>query len=161
MIILGVDPGIETIGFGLIQEKQNQSTLIDFGCIKTSSKLSLSERLSILQQDLQELCQEYKPDIAGVEKLFFEKNTKTALDVAHGRGVILSILNNFHIPIIEMTPLEVKMNVTGDGRADKIQIQTMIQRLLNLDTLPKPDDAADALAIAFCASNMWKITKFT
>lgn len=155
MIILGIDPGIETVGFGIIEEKNQHASLIDFGCIKTSAKNTLPERLSIIQQDLLDLIEAHKPDIAGVETLFFEKNVKTAINVAQGRGVIIATINNAHIPIIELTPLQVKMNVTGDGRADKIQVQTMVQTILQLSTLPKPDDAADALAIALCTVNFY------
>jgi len=155
MIILGIDPGIETVGFGIIEEKNQHVSLIDFGCIKTSSKSTLPERLNIIQEDLQKLIDTHTPDIAGVETLFFEKNVKTAIDVAQGRGVIIATVNNNKIPIIEITPLQVKMNVTGDGRADKIQVQTMVQRILQMTSLPKPDDAADALAIALSTANFY------
>ncbi len=156
MVILGIDPGLETVGFGLIEEQGNTTVLIDFGCIKTNSKTPFPERLSMIRSDLIELVEQYKPDYAGVETIFFEKNTKTAINVAQARGVILSALNEQHIPILELSPLQVKMNVTGDGKADKIQVQTMVQRILSLDSLPKPDDAADALAIALCAASLYK-----
>jgi crossover junction endodeoxyribonuclease RuvC len=131
--------------------------MLDFGCIKTSSKLDIPERLDLIHQDLISLLKQYHPDVAGVEKLFFEANVKTAINVAQARGVIIQTIYTEQVPILEPTPLEVKMNVTGDGRADKLQIQSMVQRILNLDSLPKPDDAADALAIALCASSMYKI----
>lgn len=157
MIILGIDPGIETVGFGIIEEQGEQINLLDFGCLKTPSSLSLPERLSMIRVDLTELLEQYHPDISGVETIFFEKNIKTAINVAQARGVIVSTLSDFHIPILEPSPLEVKMNITGDGRADKIQVQTMVQRILRLDSLPKPDDAADAIAIALCSLNLYKI----
>lgn len=156
MRILGIDPGLETVGFGIIEEQDDTSILIDYGCIKTPSSAPLGERLSMIQHDLSELITTYKPDIAGIETLFFEKNTKTAINVSQARGVILTTLYNCNIPIFEPSPLQMKMNVTGDGKADKIQVQTMVQRILHLPSLPKPDDAADALAIALCAASLYR-----
>lgn len=154
MIILGIDPGLETVGYGIIEENGDHQTMVDFGCIKTPSKLPFAERLGMIEEDLSGLLKQYQPELIGIETLFFEKNRKTAFDVAQARGVILYTLYKQNTPIIEPTPLQVKMNITGDGRADKIQVQTMIQRILQLDYLPKPDDAADALGIALCALNM-------
>ncbi len=158
MVLLGLDPGLETVGYGVILENNDAYKLVDFGCIKTSSTLPLAERLGMIEEDVQGLLDHHRPDLIGIETLFFEKNRKTAFDVAQARGVLLNTCHKHHVPIIEPTPLQVKMNVTGDGRADKIMVQTMVARILHLETLPKPDDAADALAVALCSLNMHRTT---
>lgn len=152
MVILGIDPGTATTGFGIIEKQKNGHWgALDFGVISTDKKLDDASRLLILANDLESIIKKYKPAVAGVEKLYFETNVKTAITVAQARGVILTTLARAHIPIHEFTPLQVKNIITGYGAADKKQMQFMIKREFNLKTIPKPDDAADALAIALCA----------
>ena len=150
MIFLGIDPGLATIGFGLIKKDQQQLSVIEYGCIKTPPGLPASNRLNQIATDLKNLLAEFKPDYCSVEKLFFAKNTKTALLVAEARGVILQTLSSFKLIPEEYTPLQIKIAVTGYGQADKKQVQNMTKLILKMATLPKSDDAADALACAIC-----------
>ncbi len=152
MIILGIDPGTATTGYGLIK-KNGEINLINYGCIKTSCDLTTAERLKELYNQLDSLIKKYQPDIAAVEDIFFFKNLKTAIKVSQARGVILLTATKSNIPIFEYTPLQVKQAITSYGRAEKIQVQKMVKTLLNLDEIPKPDDAADALAVAICCAN--------
>ncbi len=154
MIILGIDPGTATTGFGLIEkDKKGAWSAVEFGVITTDKKLDDSERLKILATDLHDIIKKYKPVAAGVEKLYFETNVKTAITVAQARGAILLTLAQHAIPIHEFTPLQVKSTLTGYGSADKKQMQFMVKHTFGLKTVPKPDDAADALAIALCCAN--------
>lgn len=153
MIILGIDPGTAITGYGIIKKEKGALLCIDFGCIYTSSGLELAKRLDIIRRELTSIIKKYKPDHAAIEQLFFAKNAKTALSVAHARGVALEILSTSGIAIYEYTPLQVKQAVTSYGRAEKSQVQKMVKILLNINELPKPDDAADALAIAICCAN--------
>ena len=149
MKILGIDPGIATTGFAIIEmDKNDNNTLIDYGIIETDSKDSFIERLSQIKKDLTTIIRTYKPDICGIEKIYFHSNTKTVIDVSQSRGMILSTLFENNIQILEFTPLEIKNGITGDGKADKLQVQTMIKKIFKLEKLPKPDDASDAIAIA-------------
>jgi crossover junction endodeoxyribonuclease RuvC len=151
MNILGIDPGTATTGFGIIQKGKNgQWRAVDFGVIKTDKNLSDSQRLLLLKQDLLHILKTYKPAAAGVEKIYFENNQKTAITVAQARGVILLTIAEFGIQAYEFTPLQVKNTLTGYGAADKKQIQFMVKQTFELRSTPKPDDAADALAIALC-----------
>lgn len=150
MIILGVDPGIAILGYGVIKYEGNKFQPIDYGAIITESKLTLPERLSILNKGLIEIINKYNPEAFAVEELFFNKNVKTALTVGHARGIILLAAYQCGLDIFEYTPLQVKQAVVGYGRAEKKQIQQMVKILLNLKSIPKPDDVADALAIAIC-----------
>ena len=152
-IILGIDPGIADTGYGIIEAVGNKITPITYGSIKTSKNLSLPERLVILEKELTQIIQKYKPVKAGVEELFFCNNAKTAFAVGQARGVVLLTLVKNNLPISEFTPLQVKQGITGYGKADKHQIQHMVKTILNLDEIPKPDDAADALAVAICTIN--------
>lgn len=155
MIILGIDPGTATTGWGVIKKTAADSQTaqcLNYGAIKTSPKLPSSQRLKIIYNQLSEIIKKYKPRIIAVEKIYFFKNLKTAMPIAEARGIILLLAAKKNIPIQEFTPLQVKMTIVGYGKAEKIQIQKMIKNLLKLKELPKPDDAADALAIAFCAS---------
>jgi crossover junction endodeoxyribonuclease RuvC len=162
MIILGIDPGTATTGYALIKKisaaaqqqniRSSDYEILDFGVISTSKLQSDSQRLLILQKDIQKLIKKFKPQRAGVEKLYFEKNAKSAMAVSQARGVVLLALEQNKIPLQEFTPLEVKSIICGYGKADKKQVQFMIQRSFNLKKLPKPDDAADALGIALCAA---------
>lgn len=147
MKILGIDPGSGIIGFGLV-EKQSNSKMLDAGVIRTTIGDSDAERLLELYTSMKELVQELKPDVAAVEKLFFASNVTTAMKVAQARGVILLALAEEKIPIYEYTPLQIKMAMTGYGRATKAQIQEMVRVQLGLKNKPKPDDCADALACA-------------
>ena len=150
LIILGLDPGIATVGFGLVRSEKNKFYPVRYGVFKTSAGLPLSQRLSSIYNDLNEVIRVYKPDVISIEELFFNTNLKTGISVAHGRGVMLLAAFQNGIPIHEYTPLQVKQSVVGYGRAEKKQIMDMVKRLLKLDKIPKPDDAADALAIALC-----------
>jgi len=159
MRIMGIDPGIERTGFAILDDSNGTIKLLDFGCIKTSKILTLSERLLILSQDLQNIILEWKPEIAGIEELFFSKNVKTALTVSHARGVILAVCEEQRIPIHTFNPGTIKSTVTGDGRADKSQIQKMLQ--LTFGICPKSDDAADAIACVLCLHSHLKISQAT
>lgn len=155
MIILGIDPGLATIGFGVIENNKGRLSCIDYGAIKTKPGYTLGERLSIIRKDFLQLVKEYRPDLVGMEELFFVKNVTNGLKVAHARGVILQHIDEQKIPLLEFTPLQIKNNITGDGGAQKWQVQEMTKRLLHLKSIPKPDDAADALAVALCADQAY------
>lgn len=149
MRILGIDPGLATVGIGIIEATSPSDMLcIEWLTITTPAGLPLSDRLVEIAKDLGELLADVKPDRAVIEKLFFATNEKTAIDVAQARGVIMCTVAQAGIPIIEPTPLQMKLAVTGDGQADKVQVQTMLLHLLKLKEIPKPDDAADALGLA-------------
>lgn len=151
MIVLGIDPGTARLGFGVLRKEGSRLVHVAHGCLETPKTMPHPERLSVLHAALQELISAHRPGLVGVEKLFFQKNVKTAMTVSEARGVTLLALRDGGIPISEHTPMQVKMAVTGYGGADKRQVQEMVRRLLSLSTIPKPDDAADALAIAYCA----------
>jgi len=153
LTILGIDPGIADTGYGVIIFENNKIIPIDYGSITTDKKIILAKRLEKLETDLKKIIKKYQPDIIGIEQLFFCNNAKTIISVGQARGVIMltAAKNNIHIK--EFTPLQVKQGVTGYGKADKKQIQQMIKIILGLNEIPKPDDAADALAIAICAIN--------
>ena len=153
MRILGLDPGIATIGFGLVESSRGRHSLIRCGVITTPAHTSLASRLELIYDDLSQLLEAFKPDAVSVEELFFNTNITTGIAVAHGRGVILLACQKAGIKIYEYTPLQVKQAVVGYGRADKHQVQTMVKTILNLREIPKPDDAADALAVAICHAN--------
>lgn len=155
-IILGIDPGIADTGFGVIKNENHKLTCLDYGSIKTSAKLGLPDRLEIINLELAKLIKKYRPALISIEELFFCKNIKTALVVGQARGVIILTAKQNKTPAAEFTPLEVKQAVSTYGRADKQQVQKMVKLLLNLKELPKPDDAADALAIAICAANTFR-----
>ena len=151
MRALGIDPGTATMGWGVVEEDgQGGMRLVDYGALTTSKDLPLERRLQKLYVELTELIATHRPDTAGVEELFFAKNVTTAISVSHARGVVLLALANADIPVHEYRPMAVKQAVTGYGHADKAQIQEMVRLQLGLERIPKPDDAADALAIAIC-----------
>jgi crossover junction endodeoxyribonuclease RuvC len=150
MVILGVDPGIATVGFGVITASGSKQSLLRCGVIRTSSGTRLALRLKQIHDDVSELLDLYKPDAVAVEELFFNTNLKTGISVAHGRGVLILAGEERGIPMFEYTPLQVKQTVAGYGRAGKKQVMEMVRRLLSMDAVPRPDDAADALAIAIC-----------
>jgi len=148
--ILGLDPGIAIVGFGLIEAERGSFRYCTCGAIRTEAGLPLSERLEIIYHDLNQLIEALKPDAVAIEELFFNTNITTGISVAHGRGVLLLACRQCGIPIYEYTPLQVKQSVVGYGRAEKHQVMDMVKRMLRLQAVPKPDDAADALAIALC-----------
>lgn len=152
MRILGIDPGTATTGFGVIESENQRLKFIDGGVVKTAPELDMPERLVIIHHELTELIAEIKPDIAAVELLYFATNVTTAMTVGQARGVVLLALSQAKIRIVEFTPLQVKQAVTGYGKATKPQIQEMVKTLLKLRSIPRPDDAADALAIAIAAA---------
>ena len=150
MIILGIDPGVATIGFGVVRAERQKNTLLRYGVITTPPGIPLSRRLIQISDDMEELIHTFHPDEMAVEELFFSKNITTGIAVAHGRGVILLEAERAGIPAFEYTPMQVKQAVAGYGGADKKQVMLMTQRLLKMKEIPRPDDAADALAIAIC-----------
>lgn len=150
MRILGIDPGVATIGFGLVEADRAQVHMVTYGAITTPAGLPLSRRLYQIDRDMEELIGKLKPDVMAVEELFFNTNLTTGIAVAHGRGVILCAAERCGVPLHEYTPGQVKLAVTGYGKAEKRQIMDMTKRLLHLKAVPRPDDAADALALALC-----------
>lgn len=152
-LILGIDPGIADTGFGVIKNENNKLICLTYGSIKTSAKLDLPDRLEIINLELAKLIKKYQPGLIAVEELFFCNNAKTALIVGQARGVVILTAKLNKIKSIEFTPYQVKQAVSAYGHADKGQVQRMVKIILNLKELPKPDDAADALAIAICAAN--------
>jgi crossover junction endodeoxyribonuclease RuvC len=150
---MGIDPGIAILGYGLVEYKGNSYKVIDYGAVTTEAGTPMSYRLTVIHKQLTELLEKYKPDAFAIEELFFNKNIKTALTVGHARGVAIVAAANMEIPIYEYTPLQVKQATAGYGRADKKQMQQMVKILLNLKEVPKPDDVADALAVAICHGN--------
>lgn len=150
MVILGLDPGIATVGFGIIQNDRGSFASLAYGTIRTEAGLPLSERLETIYNDLYEMLEQFRPDSVAIEELFFNTNITTGISVAHGRGILLLACRQRGVPIYEYTPLQVKQSVVGYGRAEKKQVMEMVKRLLHLERIPRPDDAADALAIALC-----------
>ena len=150
MKILGIDPGMAIVGYGLINYESGKINLLSSGSIQTDKKSSDSERLFEIFNDLSTVVEKYKPDCASVENLFFFKNQKTVIPVAEARGVILTVLQKYDIPIYSYTPMEVKQVLTGYGRADKKEVEQMVKLSLETASLPKLDDTVDAIAIAIC-----------
>lgn len=148
--ILGIDPGFATIGFGLIAAERGSVQMLRYGAITTPAGMEFSQRLKLIYDDMTELLEVLKPDAVSVEELFFNTNITTGIQVAHGRGVILLACTKCGVPIFEYTPLQVKQAVAGYGRAEKRQVMDMTKRLLHLEKTPRPDDAADGLALALC-----------
>lgn len=152
MKILGIDPGMAIVGYGLIEVENSEITLLTSGSIQTDKKLSDSKRLLEIYNDLTTIVEKYQPDCASVEELFFFKNQKTVIPVAEARGVIITVLEKFNVPTYSYTPMEVKQVLTGYGRAEKKEVEQMVKITLNSDNLPKLDDTVDAIAIAICHS---------
>jgi len=148
--VLGIDPGVATVGFGIISEKGGVPKPKRYGVISTPAGMRLALRLKQINNDVSELIKVFKPDAIAIEELFFNTNQKTAVSVAHGRAAIILAGEEHGIPMFEYTPLQVKKAVSGYGRATKKQVMEMVKRLLGMEHIPKPDDAADALAIAIC-----------
>ncbi|MFH1427924.1 MAG: crossover junction endodeoxyribonuclease RuvC [Patescibacteria group bacterium] len=153
-IILGIDPGIADTGYGVISKgKDSNLACLNYGIIKTSAKMEMTRRLELIKQELNIIIKKYKPNLMAVEQLFFCRNVKTALVVGQARGVVLLTARESKVPVVEFTPLQVKQAVAAYGQASKMQVQKMVKLILKMSELPKPDDAADALAIAICATN--------
>jgi crossover junction endodeoxyribonuclease RuvC len=152
MKILGIDPGMAIVGYGLIETDGDKPVLMASGSIQTDKNLSDSKRLLEIYNDLSLIVEKYEPDCASVEQLFFFKNQKTVIPVAEARGVILAVLEKYGIPNYGYTPMEVKQVLTGYGRAEKKEVEQMVKIALDTDTLPKLDDTVDAVAIAICHS---------
>lgn len=150
MIIFGIDPGIAIVGYGVLEYYGNKFNVLDYGAVQTTNTYSFPARLKIVYDEISFLMEKYKPDALAIEELFFNKNAKTAITIGQARGVQILAAVNKGIEVYEYTPLQVKQGVVGYGRADKRQIQEMVKILLNLDKIPKPDDVADALAVAIC-----------
>lgn len=150
MRILGIDPGVATIGFGVVDSNKSRQNLVKCGVITTPAHTSLSSRLEQIFRDMADLLDLFKPDAVSIEELFFNTNITTGISVAHARGVILLACRLANVPIFEYTPLQVKQSVVGYGRAEKKQVMEMVKRLCSLPAPPKPDDAADAVALALC-----------
>lgn len=162
MLVLGIDPGTATTGFGLVTQTRGKPIIVSFGVIRTSPAMDMPNRLVKIKREYTALLEEYQPDAVAIEALFHHKNSKTVISVAQSRGVLLMAAADQAIEIAEYTPLQVKQAVTGVGNADKRQVQVMVQKILKLDSIPRPDDAADALAIALChlhSSRMSNILK--
>ena len=150
MLILGIDPGYATTGFGVVQAAHGEYRLVNYGTITTPAALPFPERLKMLYEDMMELLRTVKPDAVAVEELFWGHNITTGIGVSHGRGVILLAIERAGVPLFEYTPMQVKQAVVGYGKAEKRQVMDMTRRFLKMDKLPRPDDAADAIAIALC-----------
>ncbi len=150
MRVLGIDPGIATIGFGVVDSEKNSHKLVNCGVISTPAHTSLSSRLEQIYDDMLRLIELFRPDAASIEELFFNTNLTTGIAVAHGRGVILLACRKAGLKVYEYTPLQVKQSVVGYGRAEKSQVMDMVKRICALPNPPKPDDAADAVALALC-----------
>ncbi|MDD3401048.1 MAG: crossover junction endodeoxyribonuclease RuvC [Eubacteriales bacterium] len=150
MRILGIDPGYAIMGYGLIDRDGSKLTVIDYGVVETVKDMPFPQRLERLYDGVHELIGSYHPDVAVFEELFFYRNTTTALAVGAGRGVAILAAQKSELPMYEYTPMQIKLSVTGNGHADKKQVQQMVRLLLGLRDIPKPDDAADALAAAIC-----------
>jgi crossover junction endodeoxyribonuclease RuvC len=157
MIILAIDPGTATTGFGVISYEGNRFKIKDYGVISTESKTPSELRLQQIYDGIKRLITHYKPDHFAVEQLFFNTNVRTALAVGQARGVCMLAAANEGLAVYEYTPLQVKQSVVGYGRADKAQVQQMVKAILNLSEIPKPDDAADALALAICHAHSYRV----
>ncbi len=150
MIVLGIDPGYAIVGCGVVEYKSNHFRMLEYGAITTEAHTPFNERIEKIFDEAYALICKYKPDAMAIEKLFFNTNQKTAIDVAQARGALVLAAQKCRVPIYEYTPLQVKQSVVGYGRAEKKQVQEMTRVMLNLEKIPKPDDAADALAMAIC-----------
>ena len=157
MIIMGIDPGFAITGYGIVKYEGNKFSPIEYGAVLTKATTPFAERLLQMDEELAVIIQKFKPDAISVEELFFNKNIKTAIMAAHGRGIALLAAARSGAEVFEYTPLQVKQAVVGYGRAEKAQVQQMVKVILNLPAIPKPDDVADALAIAVCHGHSCKM----
>ncbi len=159
MRILGIDPGYAILGFGVVDKDGSRLTAVDYGVIETKAGVPFPERLERLYDGTAQLIQLYRPDVAAFEELFFYRNTTTALAVAAGRGVAILAAQQRRLRLYEYTPMQIKLAVTGDGHADKPAVQQMVRLQLGLSAIPKPDDAADALAVALCHGSTMAVSQ--
>jgi crossover junction endodeoxyribonuclease RuvC len=153
VIVLGIDPGTARLGYGLVERQGSALTMLDYGCLETINDRPLAQRLLIIHEGIDDLIRTYRPEAVGVERLFFNKNVQTAMAVGQARGVVLLVAAQHGLPVLEYGPHEVKLAVTGYGRAPKEQVQRMVQLVLSMEQIPRPDDAADALAVAVCTAH--------
>ena len=158
-LVMGIDPGTATTGYGIVREASGHLECVGFGVVITQSGVPLEMRLDSIYRDLITVLKQYKPTSAAVEKLFFQRNVTSAMAVGQGRGVALLAIAHSGLDAAEYSPLQVKQAVTGYGKASKLQVQHMVGALLNLESIPKPDDAADALAVAICHAHSAKIVE--
>lgn len=156
MRVLGLDPGTARIGYGVIHQQGSRYSPVSYGLIESKASVPMMDRLLVLFEETSKLIELFKPDLISIEELFFFKNSTTVISVAQARGVILLAARKSEIPVFEPTPLQVKQGITGYGRADKNQVARMVQMLLNLEKIPKPDDITDALAIAITGANYYR-----
>ncbi len=154
--ILGIDPGYDRCGFGVVEKYGMDATWVYHGCLQTSAKQMLTERLQLIRDEMRRMIEVYQPACIAIEKLYFQKNVTMALDVGMARGILLVTAADAGVPIVELAPTQVKQGMTGYGSADKKQVQMMVQKFLKLKDLPKPDDAADALAIAIVGGLLFR-----
>lgn len=160
MIILGLDPGLATIGFGIVEKLKNDDTVaVDYGVVNTPKDESLPVRLAMLEEGINRILEKYKPEEIAVEELFFSKNITTGIPVAHARGVMLLTCIKYCGRLYEYTPNQIKQSLTGYGKADKVQMMHVVTSLLHLNKIPRPDDAADALAVALCHAHTSRFGK--
>lgn len=158
MIIVGFDPGLATLGYGVIStDKRSKPQMVDYGIVSTPKEENLAVRLAMIEKGVKQIIEKFKPDEIAIEELFFAKNVTTGINVAHARGVTLLTAVKECGKIFEYTPLQIKQALTGYGRADKHQIQSMVKTMLGLKGIPRPDDAADALAVALCHAQTNKL----
>jgi crossover junction endodeoxyribonuclease RuvC len=153
VIVLGIDPGTARLGYGIVERQGSQLTMLEYGCVETTNDRPLEQRLLLIYEALTDLIETHRPEAMGVERLFFNKNVQTAMAVGQARGVVLLVGAQHGLPVFEYGPHEVKLAVTGYGRAPKDQVQRMVQLVLSMSQMPKPDDAADALAVAVCTAH--------
>lgn len=159
MIIVGVDPGLAIVGYSVLDYTGNEFKIIDYGVLTTPAKIEVSKRLKMLYDGMSDILEKYRPEGIAIEQLFWGRNVTTGINVAHARGVILLCAEKSGACVREYTPLQVKQAVVGYGRADKKQVQNMMKILLNLKEIPKPDDAADAIAVAICYAHSFNYEK--
>jgi crossover junction endodeoxyribonuclease RuvC len=159
VIVLGIDPGTARLGYGLVERQGSALTMLDYGCLETTNDRPLDRRLLLIHEGLTDIVETHRPQAMGVERLFFNKNVQTAMAVGQARGVVLLVAAQHGLPVFEYGPHEVKLAVTGYGRAPKDQVQRMVQLVLSMSQVPKPDDAADALAVAVCTAHAVTLQK--
>ncbi|AFM21351.1 Holliday junction endonuclease RuvC [Acetomicrobium mobile DSM 13181] len=159
MLCLGIDPGIGRVGFGFVEERGSKLSSVNYGCIDTDSHLMVQDRLSLIYEELKNRVKTIRPDVLAMERLFFGQNLTTAENVWQARGVILLVAAQEELPVVELTPSEVKMAVCGYGKASKSQVQEMVRCILSLESVPKPDDTADALAVAIAGISIFKVQR--
>jgi crossover junction endodeoxyribonuclease RuvC len=160
MLVLGLDPGTATTGYGVVEDTRGREKMIGYGTIKTAANLPMEIRLLQIYRALNAILDEYQPDAVAIEQLFHHTNAKTVITVAQSRGVLLMAVAARELEFAEYTPLQVKQAVCGYGKAEKKQVQIMVQKILKMEQIPKPDDAADALAIAICHLHSYRLNRF-